>query len=110
MMDRSDAPAMAALVACPAGNECPAYVAASRPARSASFFTTRATSIPLNGNGFTCPWRFMERSSGPPLAREGFSAEIGHRCAHLVRHRDFLLTCIHGRHHNTTFRMLQERF
>jgi hypothetical protein len=39
---------MAALVAWPARNECPAYFAGSRPARTASFLTTRATSIPLN--------------------------------------------------------------
>jgi hypothetical protein len=46
MMLRSDAPAIAALVACPARRECPAYFAESSPARSASFFTTRATSPP----------------------------------------------------------------
>ena len=46
MMDRSDAPAMAAVLACPARRECPAYLVASKPARSTSFFTTRATSIP----------------------------------------------------------------
>jgi hypothetical protein len=45
-MDRSDAPAMAALVACPARREWPAYLAGSRPARAASFLVTRATSIP----------------------------------------------------------------
>ncbi len=42
-IERSEAPAMAAAVACPARRECPAYLAASRPARCASFFTTRAT-------------------------------------------------------------------
>jgi hypothetical protein len=48
MMERSEAPAMAALVACPALSECPAYFAESNPALRASFFTTRATSIPDN--------------------------------------------------------------
>jgi hypothetical protein len=53
MIDRSDAPAMAALVACPAHSECPAYFAESSPARCASFFTTRATSMPDNQPGCT---------------------------------------------------------
>jgi hypothetical protein len=48
MIERSLAPAIAALVACPARKLCPAYLAASSPARIASFFTTRATSIPDN--------------------------------------------------------------
>jgi len=48
MMLHSDAPAMAAAVACPARQLCPAYFAESSPARSTSFFTTRATSIPDN--------------------------------------------------------------
>ena len=46
IMLRSDAPAIAALVACPARREWPAYFAASNPARWASFFTMRATSTP----------------------------------------------------------------
>ena len=67
MMDRSDAPAMAALVACPARRECPAYWEASKPARSTSFFTTRATSIPDSRPAFTCPCRLMERNTGPAV-------------------------------------------
>ena len=54
MMDRSEAPAIAAAVACPARSECPAYLAASRPARSASFFTMRATSTGDNRFGRSC--------------------------------------------------------
>jgi hypothetical protein len=46
MIDRSEAPAIAALVACPARKLCPAYFAASIPALCANFFTTRAPSIP----------------------------------------------------------------
>ena len=45
MMDRSEAPAIAALVAWPARSEWPAYLAGSSPARFASFFTIRAMSI-----------------------------------------------------------------
>jgi hypothetical protein len=52
MIERSEAPAIAALVACPAPSEWPANFAASSAARSASFLTTRATSIPDNR-----PWR-----------------------------------------------------
>ena len=37
MIERSEAPAMAALVACPARSECPAYLAGSRPARCGEF-------------------------------------------------------------------------
>src|ERR1039458_10338048 len=54
MMDRSDAPPLAAVEACPARRECPAYLAGSSAAHSASFFTMRATSIPLNRPGCTC--------------------------------------------------------
>src|ERR1022692_144180 len=67
MMLRSDAPAMAALVACPALRDCPAYLEASKPARSTSFFTTRATSIPDSRPAFTCPCRLMERNTGPAV-------------------------------------------
>jgi hypothetical protein len=52
---------MAAVVA------CPAYLAASRSARCASFFTICATSIPENRLGFACPYRFTDRNSGPVL-------------------------------------------
>jgi hypothetical protein len=45
MIDRSEAPAIAALVARPARREWPPYFAGSSPARSASFVTTHATSI-----------------------------------------------------------------
>jgi hypothetical protein len=48
MIDRSDAPAIAALVAWPARSEWPAYFPGSRPARTASFLTTRGTSMPLS--------------------------------------------------------------
>src|SRR3984893_2908978 len=65
IIDRSEAPAIAALVACPARRECPAYLAASSPARSASFFTTRATSIPDNLPGCTRPCLLIDRNSGP---------------------------------------------
>src|SRR5437762_7119954 len=57
MIERSEAPAIAAAVACPARSEWPGYLAGSRPAREASFLTIRATSIPLNRPGRTCPWR-----------------------------------------------------
>jgi hypothetical protein len=59
-------PAFAALVACPARRECPAYFAESSLARSTSFLTIRTTSVPLNRPAFTCPWRLMERNTGPP--------------------------------------------
>ena len=49
MMERSDAPAIAALVAWPARSEWPAYLAGSRPARTANFFTTLATSAGAGG-------------------------------------------------------------
>ena len=39
---------MAAAVTCPARRECPAYFAELSPARCARFFTTPATSLPLN--------------------------------------------------------------
>jgi len=45
MIERSDAPAIAALVAWPARSEWPEYFAASSPARVASFFTTRAIDL-----------------------------------------------------------------
>jgi len=67
MMERSDAPLKAAVVACRALSECPAYLAGSRPARVASFFTTRATSIPLDRPGCTWPWRLMDGNGGPLL-------------------------------------------
>ena len=55
MIDRSEAPAIAAAVACPARRECPAYLAGSRSARATSLFVTRATSIPLNRPGWDLP-------------------------------------------------------
>ena len=67
MIERSDAPAIAALVACPARSECPAYFPESSPSRCASFLTTGATSIPDNRIGCTCPCRFNDRNSGPLL-------------------------------------------
>src|ERR1039458_690342 len=67
MMERSDAPAIAAAVACPARRECPAYLEASKPARCASFLTIRATSIPDSRLAFTCPWRLTERTTGPTV-------------------------------------------
>ena len=76
MIDRSDAPAIAALVACPARSEWPAYFAASRPARSASFFTTRATSIRDNRPGCTCPCRLIDRNSGPALIAATFDPRL----------------------------------
>jgi hypothetical protein len=45
MIDRSDAPAIAALFARPARSEWPAYFPGSRPARIASFLTMRARSM-----------------------------------------------------------------
>jgi len=65
MMDRSLAPDAAAAVACPARSEWPAYLDGSRPARSASFFTTRATSTGDNQPACSCPCRFSERNSAP---------------------------------------------
>ena len=67
MIDRSEAPAIAAAVACPALREWPAYLAGSRPARAASFFVTRATSIPLSRRTCTCPCRLIDRNSGPAV-------------------------------------------
>ena len=55
MIDRSDAPAIAALVACPARRNAPHTSRRPGPARLASFFTTRATSIGDNRPGCTCP-------------------------------------------------------
>jgi len=52
----------------PARMECPAYFAASSPARCVSFFTMRATSTPLNLPDPRCPCRLMERNTGPPTA------------------------------------------
>ena len=67
MIDRSDAPAMAAAVAWPARNEWPAYFAGSSPARWATFFTILATSMGANRPGFNWPWRLSERNTGPPV-------------------------------------------
>lgn len=44
----------------------PGILAASSPARFASFFTTRATSIPDNQTACTCPCRLIDRKTGPP--------------------------------------------
>jgi hypothetical protein len=46
MIDLSDAPPIAAVVAWPALKLWPAYFVASKPALSASFFTILATSMP----------------------------------------------------------------
>src|ERR1700683_4559555 len=86
-MDRSEAPPMAADVACPARSECPAYFAGSSPARSASFFTTRATSMPDSRPTRTCPCRVIDRNSGPESHPHDLAAFRGahHRLRGLCR-------------------------
>lgn len=55
IIERSVAPAIAAAVAYPARSEWPAYLAGSSPARSASFLTTLATSMPPTWAGISQP-------------------------------------------------------
>ena len=90
MMERSDAAAIAAAVACPARSEWPAYLAAPNPARSASFCTTLATSTPANRPAWTCSCRLIDRNSGPLLipawSVHACRFRTGHCC--LVRFRN----------------------
>lgn len=45
----------------------PGVLAESSPARSANFFTIRATSLPDNRPVWTCPCRFRDLNSGPAV-------------------------------------------
>src|SRR5437868_2831583 len=67
MIERSDAPGIAALVACPARSEWPAYRAASGPALVASFLTIRATSTPESRLSWMEPCRVIGRNSAPAV-------------------------------------------
>lgn len=82
MIERSDAPAIAALVAWPARRERPAYFAGSSPALRASFLTMRATSPPEGAEGRIWPCRVMERNTGPlatpACSIQAWTARSGH--------------------------------